>query len=59
MYACMLIQNGRNQEAHIILKQLASNRYEPSKVNLLLSIAAQNEGLTSLAEKYKSIGLLE
>ena len=28
-------------------------------MNLLLSIAAQNEGLTALAEKYKSIGLLE
>jgi len=28
-------------------------------VNLLLSIAAQNEGLDMLAEKYKSIGFLE
>lgn len=59
MYACMLIQNGRNKEAHIILKHLASSRYEPSKVNLLLSIAAQNEGLESLADKYKSIGFIE
>lgn len=59
MYACMLIQNGRNNEAHIILKQLGTQRYEPSKVNLLLSISAQNEGLDMLAEKYKSIGFLE
>ena len=28
-------------------------------MNLLLSIAAENEGQTGLAEKYKSIGLLE
>lgn len=59
MYACILIQNGRHQEAQIILTSLAAQRFEPCKVNLLLSISADQDGQQGLSQKYKAVGLVE
>lgn len=43
MYACLLIQIDRKQEAFIILTSLSNQGYEISKVNLLLSIATDGD----------------
>lgn len=59
MYACLLIQLGRGKEATIILTSLASQGYETSKANLLLSISADLEGEPALAQKFKAMALLD
>ena len=59
MYACVLIQSGRHQEAQIILTSLAEQRFEPCKVNLLLSISSDQDGQAALSQKYKAVALVE
>jgi hypothetical protein len=39
----------------VILTNLASQKYEEVKVNLLLSIACDQDGDTLLASKYKAV----
>ena len=59
MYACLLVQNGRCEEANVILRALASTGYETAKVNMLLSIAAGATGPDALAKKYKAMALID
>jgi len=60
MYACLLVQVERKQEAFIILTSLSNQGYEVAKVNLLLSIATEgDEESKRECEKYKATALIE
>jgi predicted Zn-dependent protease len=59
MYACLLVQNGRYDEANVILLSLASQQYETAKVNMLLSITAGMVNNESLSKKYKAMALID
>jgi len=58
-YACLLIQSSRLKEAFVILNSLAEAKYEKIKVYLLLQILANIDENTDLAEKYKTLAIIE
>ena len=59
LYAAYLIQLTRSKEAIVILNRLKHENYSTIQVNLLLSLAYEQDQDQLLSQKYKSMALLE